>query len=435
MKVYDQISERVNKERRNIIRFLCEYINHKSINLDRAFPDEPGNVYNCQSWLKEKLIMMNIYDKVDFWEEEKERPNIVGVIYGEDSKKSIMFNGHTDVVPLTKKQYSDWSIGSPWKAEVIDNKVYGRGASDMKGGITSFLWAIKILKNLKIPIKGDIVVSINIAEESQNTDIGSRSIVKRGYRAPLLINAEQTNLKSLCPATIGWFFFKVIILGKTIHVSCNRQSLYPTPFGEEVLGVNAIEKMIIVLDAFKRLNYEWGMYKKHPLAAPGSMNLCLVSIKGGNYFSSVPESCEAIYGVSFSPGLKSEEVIKEIKDVLENISKNDYWLREGNIKLEIPYLEIDKNVVEPIDLPKNHKGCIAFSEAYREIMKKELEIGCYPAVCDGNSFYDLGIPSIIFGPGDLSMGVHAENEYVPVDQIINATKIYANFIIKWWNLD
>jgi len=407
MKMYSQISERVQKESKNIINFLCEYINHKSINPDRALPDEPGNVYDCQSWLKEELIKMDIYNKVDFWEEEKGRPNVVGVINGDDSKKSIMFNGHTDVVPLTEKQYSDWSSGSPWKAEVIDSKVYGRGASDMKGGITSFLWAVKILKDLKIPIKGDIIVSMNIGEESQNTDIGSRSIVKRGYRPTLLINAEPTNLE-IYPATIGWFFFKVTVLGKSAHVAYNRQSMYPTPFGKELLGVNAIEKMDIVLNTFRRLNQQWGMYKKHPLSPPGNMNLCLVSIKGGKYYSSIPESCEAIYAVSFNPDLKSEEVIREIKNVLENTASTDYWLKEDHIKLEIPYLEIDKNVVEPINISKKHEGCIGLSKAYREIMKVEPKFGCFPAVCDANLFFDLGIPSIIFGPGDLSMGTHAE---------------------------
>lgn len=434
MELYKQISERVDKESENIIKFLCEYINHKSINPDRAFSDEPGNVYDCQRWLKEKLDKMDIYDKVDFWEEEKKRPNIVCVICGDGTGRSIMFNGHTDVAPLTEKQYSGWTKGYPWKARVIDSKVYGRGASDMKGGITSFLWAIKVLKDLKIPIRGDIIVAINIGEESENTEIGSRSVVKRGYRAPLLINAEPTNLE-ICPATIGWFFFKVTVLGKTAHLAYNRQSLYPTEFGNRVLGVNAIEKMDIVLNAFRRLNCEWGMHRKHPLAPPGSMNLCLVSIKGGKYYSSIPESCEAIYAVSFNPDLKSKEVIKEIKDLIKNIASTDYWLKDGHIKLEIPYLEIDKNVVEPINIPKTHRGCIALSKAYREIMKVEPNFTCFPAVCDANSFFELGIPSIIFGPGDLSMGTHAENEYVPIEHVINATKIYANLIIKWWDLN
>jgi acetylornithine deacetylase len=343
-----------------------------------------------------------------------------------------MFNGHTDVAPLTKKQYASWSIGSPWRAEIIDGKIYGRGASDMKGGITSFLWAIKILKDLGVKIKGDIIAAINIGEESQNTKIGSRSIVKRGYIPDLLINAEPTNLE-IYPATIGWFFFKVTVFGKASHVAYNRQSIYPTPYSSKVLGVNAIEKMDTVIDFIKRLNYQWGINRKHPLSQPGNMNLCIVSINGGEYFSSIPDSCEAIYAVSFNPDLKSREVIREIKDTVKNAASSDYWLKEGHIKLEIPYLKIDKNVVEPIDIPKTYEGCIALLKAYREIMRAEPNFGCFPAVCDANTFHSFGIPSIIFGPGDLSMGTHAENEYIPVDQVINATKIYANFIIKWWD--
>jgi len=428
------IHNAVEKEKNNIVNFLCDFINQKSINPDRALPEEPGEVASCQKWLKEKMEHMSIFDRIDFWEKEKGQPNLVGVISGTQDQPSIMFNGHVDVVPVTKKQYENWSVGSPWKAEVINGNVYGRGACDMKGGITSFLWAVKILRNLNIHIKGKIIVSINVGEESSNFDIGSESIVKRGYRASLLINAEPTNL-IICPATMGSFFFKITVFGKTAHVAYNRQSLYPGAFGEKILPVNAIEKMKLFLNAYERLNHQWGLYRKHPLADPGSMNLCLVHIEGGTYLGSIPESCSAIYLVWFNPNLKSTEVMEEIKKVFKNVIDNDYWLKKNPPELEIPYLGADKNFYEPIDISVNHEGCIALSESYREIMREEPKFGCFPAVCDANLFFKLGIPSIIFGPGDLSMGAHGKDEHVPVEQVINATKIYANLIIKYLGMN
>ncbi|MEA3477938.1 MAG: M20/M25/M40 family metallo-hydrolase, partial [Bacteroidota bacterium] len=219
MNVYETISNQVEKERENIINFLIEFINQKSINPDRALPEEPGGEKLCQEWLRDQMAKMDVFNKIDIWELASNRPNLVGVI-GEEKKtdNAIMFNGHVDVVPVTKQQYKSWTIGSPWKAERIGDRIYGRGASDMKSGITAFLWAAKILAEAKFSLEGSLITSINVGEESSNFDIGSRAIVRRGYRAPLLINAEPTNL-IVCPATKGAFFFKISIPGQGAHVA------------------------------------------------------------------------------------------------------------------------------------------------------------------------------------------------------------------------
>ena len=435
MNVYETISNQVEKERENIIDFLIEFINQKSINPDRALPEEPGGENLCQEWLRDQMVKMDVYNKIDIWEVASKRPNLVGVIGEEKQTENvIMFNGHVDVVPVTKQQYKNWTIGSPWKAERIGDRIYGRGASDMKGGNTAFLWAAKILTEAKFSLEGSLIASINVGEESSNFDIGSRAIVRRGYRAPLLINAEPTNL-IVCPATKGAFFFKITIPGQGAHVAYNNLALFPSPPGDQLMGVNAIGKAKQVMSVFENLNHQWGMHNKHPISPPGGMNNCLVKIRGGEYLGAIPEYCELIYIVWFNPNFKSEVVMEEIRRVLDSVVSNDYWLKDHPPKLEMPYLEADKNIYEPIDIPESSKECVTIAEAYEEVTGEKPVFQCFPAVCDANAFYELGIPSIILGPGDLTMGTHAENEYVPIEQVIIATKIYASIAVKWLGLE
>jgi acetylornithine deacetylase/succinyl-diaminopimelate desuccinylase-like protein len=425
------ISSRVESERENILGFLMEFIDHKSINPDRALPEEPGEEKSCQEWLRDRLAEMDVFEKIDLWEVAPGRPNLVGV-FGKNynPEKSIIFNGHVDVVPVTGQQYANWTIGHPWNASVVDGKVYGRGSADMKGGITAVLWAIKTLADLKLPLAGNIVAAMNIGEESSNFDYGSRAVVRRGYLAPLLVNAEPTNL-DICPATKGAFFFKINVIGRGIHVAYNNLAIYPSPYGEDITGVSAIAKARQIMDAYDHLNEQWAMHNKHPLSPPGGMNHCLVSIRGGEYLGSVPEQCELIYIVWFNPDHKSSAVMQEIRDVLQSVVERDYWLREHPPELEIPYYGADKNIYETIDIPIDGRECRTIAEAYQEIVGEPARFRCFPAVCDANAYYDMGIPSIIIGPGDLTMGTHAENESVPVEQIITAAKVYANIAVKW----
>ena len=434
MNAQENISRYIDQHAEQILEFLKEFIHQKSINPDRALPGEPGDVFACQEWLRDQMRNMGIFDSIDFWEVEPRQPNLVGVIEGPGKvAKSLMFNGHADVVPVTELQYKNWTIGEPWKASRIDDRIYGRGAADMKSGVTAFLWGIRALRDENIHLSGRLLAAVNIGEESANFDAGSRAVVRRGHTASFMVNTEPTNLE-IYPATMGAFFFKVTVFGKGAHVAYNRRVLHPSPYGEEVLGVNAILKAKRIIDVYEELNQQWGLYRKHPLTAPGSMNAVLVSVRGGEYLGSVPDHCELIYLVWFNANLHGPDVMDEIRNVLENLVKSDYWLKDNPPMIEMPYFGADKNNYEPIDLPVEHPGCAALTQAYRDVMNREPVVGCFSAVCDANAYYEMGIPAILFGPGDLSMGTHAENEYVPVDQVISAAKIYANMAIHYLGL-
>src|SRR5206468_3795061 len=132
------------------------------------------------------------------------RPNLAAVLRGSDPRPGLMFNGHSDTVEVTPDQRAAWT-GDPWSADIRSGLLYGRGATDMKGGNAAFLWAAKTVAEVGVPLARSVIVSVNIAEETAEAEVGPASVLARGYKAPLIVNAEPTNLR-ICPATMGWFF-------------------------------------------------------------------------------------------------------------------------------------------------------------------------------------------------------------------------------------
>ncbi len=180
-----RVEEYIDARKEEIIEFLCDFVGFKSIN--PGIP-EKGEELEAQKWVRERFKESGL-DKVDLWavDEEKKRPNVVGTVKGRGKGKALIYNGHCDVVPVGENELKRWTK-DPWKALVEDGRVYGRGASDMKGGLTSMFWAAKALIDNDIHLEGDLYVESVVGEESvEGRTIGAKATVDRGYRAPFAV--------------------------------------------------------------------------------------------------------------------------------------------------------------------------------------------------------------------------------------------------------
>ena len=174
----------------------------------------PDMIENCetelksyQEWNLDEIKKLNLFDDVKFLNKDNNQPNIY-CTNKNISDNEIVFNGHSDVVPVTKEQDKMWNLGTPWGGEEIDNKIYGRGASDMKGGNISFLYAIKALKNCNITINSKITYTLVSGEETGNHSIGVDNISKFNNKNTFIISGEPTNL-NICTSSVGEFYFKL----------------------------------------------------------------------------------------------------------------------------------------------------------------------------------------------------------------------------------
>ena len=433
-KVFDYIEEKKD----DIVDFLCRYLEYKSVN-----PGIPGKgqELEVQKWISERFEEMG-FDKVDYWavDEEKKRPNVVGTIRGTGGGRSLILNGHSDVVPVPEAQLRRWTV-DPWKPTVKDGRVFGRGASDMKGGNTAMIWAAKALIDNDVRLKGDLFVECVPGEESnEGGTIGTASTADRGYKAPFAIVVEPSNCE-IQPITPGAFFFELTVYGKEAHTGERNLVIFPqrygVPSGPQV-GVDAISKMIPYLQFFQRLETQWNQRWRHEVLGGGgyptpdtqgtgvfTINPSL--IEGGTYIGSVPGYCKLTCLVWYPSWLKAEDVWSEIKRHVDAIASTDDWLKEHPPEFKAPVIQN----WEPNEISRDHEGCKILSKAWKEATGREPVISGFKAVCDVTYFGKRNIPAVVFGPGDLSMGVHGPDEYIPIDQLIKAAKTYAAMAMEW----
>lgn len=419
-----QVFERIDQQASELLQFLQQYVAHKSVNPGRGTPEDPGEEESCQRWLALELEHMGCFDKIDLWADVPGRPNLAAVITGRSGQPGLMFNGHTDTVEVTPPQREKW-IGDPWSGETRDGNLYGRGSTDMKSGNAAFLWAAKVLCEMGLSLRDDLILTFSIAEETGEVDVGPLSVVRRGYTAPFVVNAEPTRLR-VCPATMGWFFFKITVLGKGLHPASRYAAVYPSRNPLPLPGIDAIEKLRKIMDALTQLEHDWALNQRHIFMPPGGMNMCPVYIHGGNLRASMPEQCEVVYAVVYNPSLRSDEVMRQIRSGIDGVVASDTWLREHPPIIEMPVIH---QVLEPVNLPLDHPAVQKLAAAYREALGSDPEFGSLPGPCDANIMSEAGITTVIFGPGDLAMNAHGANEYVPVQQVIDACKVYASLMV------
>lgn len=419
-----KIFEEIDIQAGELLQFLQQYVVHKSVNPGRATLDDPGEEETCQRWLAGELKRMGCFDKIDMWADVAGRPNLAAVVKGRTGQPGLMFNGHTDTVEVTPAQKAGWT-GDAWSGEIRDGNLFGRGSTDMKGGNAAFLWAAKVLCELNIPLRNDLILTFSIGEETGEADIGPLSVLRRGYTAPLVVNAEPTHLR-ISPATMGWFFLKITVEGKGLHPASRYAAIYPSHNPLPLPGVDAVEKLRKIMDALARLEQDWALYQNHLLMPPGAMNMSPVYIHGGNLRASMPEQCEVVYAVVYNPALRSDEVRRQIQAAVDGVVASDTWLREHPPVIEAPVIH---QVLEPVNLPLEHPAVQKLASAYRDALGNVPEFGSLPGPCDANIMSEAGITTIIFGPGDLAMNAHGTNEYVPVQQVIDACKVYASLMV------
>ncbi len=419
-----RVFEKIDQQASELLQFLQQYVIHKSVNPGRGTPEDPGEEESCQRWLAGELERMGCFDKIDLWADVPGRPNLAAVMTGRSGQAGLMFNGHTDTVEVTSLQREKW-IGDPWSGETRDGNLYGRGSTDMKSGNTAFLWAAKVLSELGVSLRDDLILTFSIGEETGEADIGPLSVLRRGYRAPFVVNAEPTNLR-VCPATMGWFFFKITVLGKGLHPASRYAAVYPSREPLPLPGIDAIEKLRKIMDALTQVERDWALHQRHVFMPPGGMNMCPVYIHGGNLRASMPEQCEVVYAVVYNPALRSDEVMRQIRAGIEGVVASDTWLREHPPVIEVPVIH---QVLEPVNLPLEHPSVQKLAAAYRDALGMDPEFGSLPGPCDANIMGEAGVTTVIFGPGDLGMNAHGANEYVPVRQVIDACKVYASLIL------
>jgi acetylornithine deacetylase len=423
------VLDAIEGRRDEIVEFAAEFIRQPSINPDLE-PNEdaerPG-----QEWLRDQFEQMGGWE-IDYYEVATNRPNVVATRKGTGGGRSLIWAAHTDVVPVTPEQREQWVGSGPFSGEVIDGKLYGRGASDMKGAIAAYTMAARIIRDQGIELQGDLKLVQSPGEEAGRRDIGCNTVLERGHTADIAIFPEPSNF-DIYPTIKGELYFKLTVPGKSTHI-CNRNLVaQPLPHGVERPGVSAIDNMLKYQLAILELEKQWGLWRTHPRVPAGGMYININTMQAGTSLTSVPDSAEATGSLLFNPDLTAAEVIEEIEATIDQVTQADYWLRDHPPILDIPLDSASTApwVKEPVDLDPDHSIIGTIQQATEQATGRKPNVTISPFVCDANFWFPLGQPSLVYGVGDPSWGIHGTNEHLPVQDLIDATKAFALTTMEW----
>jgi acetylornithine deacetylase len=371
--------------------------------------------------------------ELDVFAIEAGRDNAVGVVHGAGGGRSLVFNGHIDVVPPGDP--GSWSSGDAFSGAREGGRIWGRGSTDMKAGVLAQAYAAVALKRAGVRLAGDLTLAAVVGEEVGDHEAGTTATIRRGYTGDVAVIAEPTGPPfplAIVPVTPGMLWFAVTVRGKAAHAGFRGETRHPTVYGSE-LGVNAIDKGFLMYQALSRLEEEWAETKRHPLFPNGKFGLLPGVIKGSPYGIDVPfflsESVLIEYCVIFHPDDDCATTKAAIERQIELASALDPWLREHP-----PVVEW-KLEWEPYNLPADHPIVPALAAAHERASAGTRLAGParqhgFGGVCDATWYEAAGIPSVIYGPGDLRLA-HAGDEYVEIDEVVTACKTFALLAMEW----
>src|ERR1700733_11511090 len=238
-----KILDKVDASREQAIGFLQKMV---------TIPSVTGDEAAIQKFVSNHMKEIGL--KVDVWETDWEalkthpgyrpvqrgyegRPNIVGVLKGVGGGRSLLLNGHTDVIPVGAGE--SWS-DDPWSGRIKNGRIYGRGSCDMKRGVPSQILAVQYLTDLPLPPKGAVMINVVIDEEVGGH--GTLDTVIRGYKADAGISGETSDL-AVQPACIGRIWFEIEIHGKPAGIQKRYEGISGIELG------NRIAKAVADLEA------------------------------------------------------------------------------------------------------------------------------------------------------------------------------------------
>jgi len=335
------------------------------------------------------------------------RYNVYATFKGQGGK-SLLLDGHVDHMPVTEEEAARWTT-PPLEPTVRDGKIYGLGVDDMKAGLMAAIMSVRLLKDAGIPLPGDVTIASVCDEEGGGN--GSVVATNHGIHADAVVVCEPTNYE-LIAAHMGWVFFKVEFEGIAVHS------------GLKLKGVSAIEKAIKVIHAIDEMEHRWLLTYKHPLLPPPSSNVGVIS--GGEAGSTVPDYCCFQTCVHYLPNVMSrQQVIDEYTATIYRCCEGDEWLKDHKPKISV------YQTGNPFEMDLAHPFVASFKQAYREAMGHDVRVVGSPAGCDSRLWLHIaGCPTLQYGPGALEQS-HAIDEYVTVEQYLDAIKIYAHLILDW----
>jgi len=343
------------------------------------------------------------------------RPQLVARFAGAGSGRTLLLNGHVDVVDAQPVQA--WTH-DPFAAVITDGSVHGRGSCDMKGGVACMVFAAEVLAELGVRLAGDLI--LNTVTEEESTGAGGL-VSARTLQADAAIVPEPTGL-DVWTACRGSLLPTITVQGRAGHAGL------PARHPDEGGAVNAIEKMAIILEAIRRLREQWSLRPRHPCLSPAD---CVpTTVSGGEWIVSYPASCRLDCHIEYLPEQADEHgwgsrVEREFADWIRRAAATDPWLAAHP-----PRIEWTTGGVPPAEVPTD-APIVETALSSARAAGRPARLGGMDNWHDGATLtVEAGIPAICLGPGDIHLA-HTASESVPVADLVACAQTLALTAVRF----
>ncbi|SNY89923.1 acetylornithine deacetylase [Cohaesibacter sp. ES.047] len=404
------------------LEFLKELVSH---------PSTRGNEQSAQDFMAGQLKERHL--AVDRWQIDVEdirhlpgfssvigpyddAVNVVGSYRsGKRSGRSLILNGHIDVVPEGPLDMWDQP---PFAPHIDGDALYGRGAGDMKAGLASNLFALDALRACGLAPAADVFFQSVVEEEC--TGNGALACLQRGYKADAALIPEPFS-ETLVTAQVGVIWFQVHLKGLPTHVAYAGD------------GANAIEAAIPLINALHKLEDKWnGPELRHPDFAHvhHPLNLNVGKITGGDWTSSVPAWCVFDVRMGVFPGQNIDAMREEIEAVLLEAASSNAFLKQNKPSVVYHGFLAEGYALSQDKSEGARSSISALEDAHQTVTGEALDKVAITATTDAR-FFGLyaDTPALVYGPK--AEAIHGFNEHVSIDSINRITKATALFIARW----
>ncbi|MDQ0063292.1 acetylornithine deacetylase [Paenibacillus harenae] len=384
------------------------------------------NTLKAQRYLEEQLRTSGF--ETELWEVYPGDPNVTAVKPGtqRDHYQSLLLNGHMDVAEVGDAR--EWQ-GDPFKLTMRDGRAYGRGTADMKGGLAALLFAVKLLAEAGVELKGDLLFHSVIGEEAG--EAGTRACMERGHKADLAVVADTSGLAIQGQGGVitGWVTVQSPV---TYHDGMRSRMIHA---GGGVQGASAIEKMVKLIAGLQELERHWAVTKAYPGFPAGSNTINPAVIEGGRHAAFVADRCSLWITVHFYPNEDYETVAAEIEEHLLRVAQGDPWLRNHPPTFRWggrSMIEERGEIFPSLELNTEGEGLKALFASHQEVLGAPPDVGMSPTVTDAGWLGRAGIPTLIYGPGELAQA-HSLDESTDWRELVDYAKVMIAFIADWCN--
>jgi acetylornithine deacetylase len=337
-------------------------------------------------------------------------PVVIGRL-GRPGGQRVILSGHVDVVPAGDP--ATWSV-DPWAAEIRDDRLYGRGACDMKGGVAAIVAAVRALvaSGASEDLVGELIVALVPGEEDGGQ--GTLAAIRAGVTGDLAIIPEPSNL-DIVVAHAGAITFRLTVPGRAAHASQRRE------------GVSALDNLATVLRGLAVDEAQRNEAETDPLmTALGLPYPTIVGIvRGGEWASTVMDQvvADGRYGVRL--GQSPADAAADLRRAIDAVNAGDPFLREHPATVEIVGGQFGAGRV-----PSDHPLPTGLAETVEAVTGRRPTLLGEPYGADMRLFINEGqTPCVMFGPGDVRVA-HSADEHVPLDDVEACARVLAAWVVR-----